>query len=102
MRSSTISPSGVVSSRSVKALPGPIVVVWTRLAAKIRSVAFVGVAEPLLLVTLLPLLAEEPSTGLLGSAPVYSSIRMSADIAPVAKVTVTVFVPAAAAAMFFA
>ncbi len=32
--SSAISPSGVVNSRSVKPLPGPVVVVCTRIRAK--------------------------------------------------------------------
>jgi hypothetical protein len=72
------------------------------LAPKSRSVALVVVTEPLLLVALLLIAAAVTSTGLLGSAPLYSSTRMSADVAALAKVTVTVFVPAAADAMFFA
>jgi hypothetical protein len=72
------------------------------LAPNIRSVGLVVFAEPLLLVLLLPELAPVTSTGLLGSAPLYSSIRMSGAVAALAKVTVTVFVPAAADAMFFA
>jgi hypothetical protein len=72
------------------------------LAPKIRSVAFVVVAEPLLLVALLPEFAAVTSTGLLGSAPLYSSIRMSGYAAALAKVTVTVFAPAAAEEMFLA
>jgi hypothetical protein len=72
------------------------------LAPKIRSVAFVVVAEPLLLAALLPLLAAVTSTGLLGSAPLYSRIRMSGYAAATEKVTVTTFAPAVAAAMFLA
>ena len=77
MRSSAISPSGRVSMREVKLLPGPVVTVCTRFAPKIRSFALVVVAEPLLLVPLLPELAAVTSTGLLGSAPLYSRMRMS-------------------------
>jgi FlaG/FlaF family flagellin (archaellin) len=62
----------------------------------------VVVTATLLLVALLPVLAAVTSTGLLGSAPLYSSMRMSADVAALAKVTVTLFVPAAAVAIFFA
>ena len=86
----------------MKPLPGPLVVVTTMLAPKIRSVAFVVVAEPLLLVALLPLFAAVTSTGLFGSAPLYSRMRMSGYAAAVEKVTVTVLAPAAAAAMFLA
>jgi hypothetical protein len=67
-----------------------------------RSVAFVVVAATLLLVALLPEFVAVTSTGLLGSAPLYSSMRMSGFVAALAKVTVTVFAPAAADAMFFA
>jgi|ERR1035438_3321060 hypothetical protein len=97
-----MSPSGVVISRPVKPLPAPVVLVWTRFAPKIRSVELVVVAEPLLLLALLPELAAVTSTGLLGSAPLYSIMRMSGFVAALAKVTVTLFVPAAADAMFFA
>jgi hypothetical protein len=44
--------------------------------------------------------ADVASTGLIGSAPLYSSMRMSGAVAALAKVTVTTFVPAAADAMF--
>ena len=37
-----------------------------------------------------------------GSSPEYSTMRMSAHVAAVLKVTVTTFAPAAAAAMFAA
>jgi hypothetical protein len=60
------------------------------------------VAELLSLVALLPEFAAVTSTGLTGSAPLYSSMRISGDVAALAKVTVTVFVPAAAGAMFAA
>ena len=72
-----MSPSGDVSKRLVKPLPGPVVMVATMFAPKIRSVAFVVVAEPLLLVVLLPEFAAVTSTGLVGSAPLYSRMRMS-------------------------
>src|SRR6516165_7112733 len=94
-----MSPSGCVSRRLVKPLPGPLVVPATIFAPKIRSAAFVVVAEPLLLVALLPELAAVISTGLLGSAPLYSRMRMSGYDAAPEKFTVTVFVPAVAAAM---
>src|SRR3974377_16765 len=97
-----MSPSGDVSNRLVKPLPGPVVVLWTMFAPKIRSVAFVVVADPLLLVALLPEFAAVTSTGLLGSAPLYSRIRMAGYAAATEKVTFTVLAPAAAAAMFLA
>ena len=61
----------------MKPLPGPLVVVVTMLAPKIRSVALVVVAEPLLLVALLPVFAAVTSTGLFGSAPL---VFKNADI----------------------
>ena len=84
----------------MKPLPGPAVNVATVLAPKMRSVALVVVAGPLLLAPLLPLAPAVTSTGLLGCAPLYSKIRMSGDDAAVEKVTVTELAPAAAAAMF--
>jgi hypothetical protein len=71
-------------------------------APNIRSVAFVVGAEPLLLNVLDPVFAAVTSTGLLGSAPMYSRIRMSGYAAAFENVTVTVLAPAPAAAMFFA
>jgi hypothetical protein len=65
-------------------------------------VALVVVAEPLLLVVLLPLFAAVTSTGFVRSAPAYSTIRMSGNAAAAENVTVTVFAPAAAAVMFLA
>jgi hypothetical protein len=67
-----------------------------------RSVAFVVVAGPLLLLVLLPLAAATASTGLARSAPLYSKMRMSGYAAAPEKLTVTVFVPAAAPKMFLA
>ena len=72
------------------------------MAPKIKSDGLVVVAEPLLLVALLPELAAVISTGLLRFAPLYSITLMSAYDAAVAKVTVTLLVPAAADAMLFA
>jgi hypothetical protein len=86
----------------VKLDPGPLVVVSTRFAPKMRSVAFVVVADPLFVDVLLPLPADVTSTGFVVSAPLYSRIRMSGNAAATEKVTVTVFAPALAAAMFLA
>src|SRR5579885_3682804 len=97
-----MSPSGAVNSRLVNPLPGPLVRVTTMLAPKIKSIALVVVTEPLLLVVILPELAAATSTGLLGSAPLYSRIRISGYAAAVEKVTVTVLLPAAAAPTFLA
>jgi hypothetical protein len=58
-----MSPSGEVIRRLVKPLPGPVVRVTTMFAPNRRSAAFVVVAEPLLLLVLLPLLAAVTSTG---------------------------------------
>jgi hypothetical protein len=91
-----------VSIRWVKLLPGPVATVCTRLDPRIRSVALVVVTEPLLLLALVPELARVTSTGLLGSAPLYSRTRISGYLAALVKVTVTLFAPAAAEAMFFA
>jgi hypothetical protein len=95
-----MSPSGEVSRRRVNPLPAPVVEVKTMFAPKIRSVGFVVVPNPLLLVVLLPLLAATTSTGLLASAPLYSRIRISGYAAATEKVTVTVLAPPAAAWMF--
>jgi hypothetical protein len=72
------------------------------LAPKSKSVALVVVTAPLLAVALLPEAAAVTSTGLFGSAPLYSRIRMSGYAAAVENVTVTLFAPAPAAAMFLA
>jgi hypothetical protein len=60
------------------------------------------VTEPLLLLPLLPCAPTDTSSGLAVSSPLYSATRMSAKVAAVEKVTVTVLAPAAAAAIFFA
>jgi hypothetical protein len=67
-----------------------------------RSVGLVVVADPLLLLALLPVFAAVTSSGLLGSAPLYSRMRMSGNAAAVENVTVTMLEPAAADAMFLA
>ncbi len=97
-----MSASGEVSSRLVKLAPGPVVPVATMLAPKIRSAAVVVVAAPLLLDVLLPAAAAVTSTGFAVSAPLYSRMRMSGKAAAGENVTVTIFAPAAAAAMFLA
>jgi hypothetical protein len=97
-----MSPSGVVSSRFVKPVPTPVVVVCTRFAPKSRSVALVVVTAPLLLLALLPEAAAVTSTGLPVSAPLYSRIRMSGYTAAMENVTVTLLAPAPAAAIFLA
>src|ERR1700675_2109488 len=97
-----MSPSGDVIIRLVKPFPGEAVKVPTVFAANSRSVGLVVVAEPLLLVVLLPVLPTDVSTGLFRSAPLYSRIRISGRCAATEKVTVTVFAPAVAAAMFWA
>jgi len=85
-----MSPSGVVISRLVKPLPGPGGTALNQIRAdeQIGRVGGTpGHGDALLLVALLPVLAAVTSTGLLGSAPLYSSMRMSADVAALAKVT---------------
>jgi hypothetical protein len=67
-----------------------------------RSEAFLVVTESPLVVVLFPVELTTTSTGLSGSIPLYSRILMSGECAADAKLTVTVFVPAAAALMFFA
>ncbi|PYV79929.1 MAG: hypothetical protein DMG96_02315 [Acidobacteria bacterium] len=100
MRSSAMLLSGDVNNLWVKPLPGPLVAVTTVFAPNMRSVAFVVVAEPLLLIPLFPLPAATTSSGLARSAPLYSKMRMSGNAAAPEKLTVTVFVPAAAPKMF--
>jgi hypothetical protein len=56
-------------------------------------------AEPLEAVALVPEAAALTSNGELMSRPAYSSIRISGKAAGVLNFTVTVFAPAAAAAM---
>jgi len=64
--------------------------------------AFVVVTEPLLLVAVFPCAPADTSSGLTGSMPLYSAMRMSAKFAATLNVTVTVFAPAAADTMFLA
>jgi hypothetical protein len=66
-----------------------------------RSAAFVVVTAALTLEVLLPVLPEVISIGVFGSAPEYSSIRISGNAAGPLKVTFTVFEPAVAAGIFF-
>jgi hypothetical protein len=70
------------------------------LAARSRSVGLTVVTVALVGLVL-PVLAAATSTGFVGSAPLYSRMRISGETAAVEKVTVTVF-PADADAMFFA
>jgi hypothetical protein len=73
------------------------------LAPTRRSFAFVVVTEPLLLVAVVvPCAPTDTSNAFTGSMPLYSAMRMSGKFAATLKVTVTLFVPAAAATMFFA
>src|SRR5262245_52242465 len=97
-----MSASGEVSRRCVNPVPGAVVVVKTILAPNSRSVGFVVATAALVLVLLLPVPLENTSTGLLGSAPLYSTIRTSGNDAAGEKVTVTLLAPAAAPAMFVA
>jgi hypothetical protein len=90
--SSAMSPSGSVSSRCVNPLPAPAVVVCTVLAPSNRSLAFVVATFPSLLATLLPAAPAIASTGLTGSIPLYSNIRMSGLLAALLKFTLTEFV----------
>jgi hypothetical protein len=73
-----MSPSGLVIIRCVSPLPGPVDPVFTMLAPTNRSSAFSVITEPLLVVALLPVASTTTSTGLTGSMPLYSKIRMSA------------------------
>jgi hypothetical protein len=93
VRSSAISPSGDVRILLVKPLPGPVVKPVTMFAPKRRSFALVVVDVPLLLVPPLPVAAAVTSSGLEGSAPEYSRIRISGEEAALEKTTFTVFVP---------
>jgi hypothetical protein len=97
-----MSLSGLVIIRVVKFAPALFVQVWTMLAPTNKSVALVVVTAPLLAVVLFPVEPTAASTGLIRSIPLYSKTRMSAYFAADANCTVTVFAPAAAAAIFFA
>ena len=71
-------------------------------APKISSPAAVVVTVPLFADVPLPEAEVPTSNGLTGSRPLYSRARMSMNGVDALKVTVTVFVPAAAAFMFLA
>ena len=94
-------PSAVIV-RLVKPAPGPVVIVATTLPANSRSVALVVTTAAVVLAVPVPVPLAVPSTGAVGSAPAYSSIRTSGNDAAPLNVTVTVLLPAAALAMFFA
>jgi hypothetical protein len=72
-----MSPSGLVIIRCVSPLPGPVDPVFTMLAPTKRSLAFLVITAPLVVVALLPVESTTTSIGLPGSIPLYSKIRMS-------------------------
>src|SRR5258706_301738 len=102
VRSSAMSPSGLVITREVQPVPGPVVQLLTVLAAKSKSDALFVTAAGVLLVALLPVADAVASTGLPGSSPAYSRMRMSAKLAATVKETLTALPPAAAAPMLVA
>jgi len=71
-----MSPSTVII-RWVKPAPGPELEVCNIFELSRRSVALVVATAGVLLVALLPVPTEVTSTGLFGSAPLYSTIRTS-------------------------
>ena len=71
-------------------------------APKISALAAVVVTAPLFADVPVPEAEVPTSNGLTGSRPLYSRARMSTNGVAVLKLTVTVFVPAAAAFMFVA
>ena len=83
-------------------VPGAVVFAPTRFAPTNKSFALVVVTAPLSLVVPLPCAAAVPSTGVTGSIPAYSAMRMSGNAAAAVNATVTVFPLAAAAAIFAA
>ena len=97
-----MSPSGLVRSLWVKPVPGVRVDVATIFAPINRSEALVVVTAPLLLVVLLPFAPTLTSSGLTGSIPLYSRIRISGKLAAGLNVTTTELLPAVAPTMFFA
>ena len=86
----------------MKPLPAPVVPVATVFAPKIKSVGLLVLAFALVLVALVPLPADVTSTGSFRLAPAYSRTRTSGYDAATEKVTITLFAPAAAAAMLLA
>jgi hypothetical protein len=97
-----MSASGTVITRLVYPVPAAEVVCCTKFAPTSRSFAVPVVTEPLLLGVPLPWAAIATSTAVVGLIPVYSAIRTSGYAAATLKVTVTVLLPAVAAAMFIA
>jgi hypothetical protein len=97
-----MSESGTVIIRLVYPVPALLFPVNTVLAPKSRSLALRVVAAPLSAAALLPVAVASTSNGLAGSNPLYSKMRMSGALAAGLNFTVTVFAPAAAAAIFFA
>src|SRR4029453_1858286 len=99
-RSSTMSLLGLVIMRLVKPAPGPVVRLATTLAPTKSTFGTVGVSDPLLVVVLEPVAPTPPTSGLTGSSPLYSRIRISGKDAATLKRTVTMLLLAAAAEMF--
>ena len=102
VRSSAMSPSGLVITRDVQPEPAPVVQLLTVLAAKSKSDALVVAAAGVLLVALLPVADAVASTGLTGSSPTYSRMRTSAKSAGTVNETLTALAAAAAAPMLIA
>ncbi len=97
-----MSPSAVMP-RLVYPVPAAIVLACTVFAPTRRSFGLPVTTKPLSLVAVVePCAPTAVSRGFNGSRPLYSAIRMSGCLAAVVNVTVTVFAPAPAAAMFFA
>ena len=94
-------PSGE-RTRWVKPVPGAVFLVDTTSATNSRSAAKVVVTAGAVAVVPLPVPDDVTSTGVARSAPLYSTMRRSGEVAPLLNVAVTVLVPAAAAAMFLA
>jgi hypothetical protein len=97
-----MSPSGLVRIRAVIPPAGPAVPVQTVLAPTSKSMAFLVMTAPLLLLLLWPVAATLTSSGVTGSMPLYSRIRISDPIAAALNRTVTLFAPAGLGRMFFA
>jgi hypothetical protein len=101
-RSSAMSRSGVVMMRLVKFVPAPENPPAVMPAPKISALGTVVVTAPLLADALVPDADVPATSGATGSRPLYSVIRRSTNGVAVLNVTVTVFVPAAAALIFLA
>src|SRR5262245_15935527 len=96
-----MSPSGDVITRLVNEAPAAEVNDVTMLAPTIRSVGLDVVTGPATLDVPLPVAAATTSTGLIGTMPLYSAMRMSGYGTAASNVTVTEF-PFAAAGRIFA